>query len=176
MTNHVHLLLVPGRFQALSQMLRDTHTAYALRFNLQNGVSGHLWQGRFFSCVLDDSYVWAAVRYVEQNPVRAGLVTQAEAYPWSSAGAHCGLRLDPLLSSGFPPAGAVNQLGRVASRRRSGAKRRPSPTNPHRKALRISGVCRWSGREDESSAQSEEAWSQGSRSPLAFSASVSLAV
>jgi putative transposase len=111
MTNHVHLVLVPGRFQALSQMLRDTHTAYALRFNLQNGVSGHLWQGRFFSCVLDDSYVWAAVRYVEQNPVRAGLVTQAEAYPWSSAAAHCGLRMDLLLSSGFPPAGSVTNWG-----------------------------------------------------------------
>ena len=111
MTNHVHLVLVPGRSQALSQTLRDTHTAYALRFNLQNQVSGHLWQGRFFSCVLDDSYVWAAVRYVEQNPVRAGLVTQAEAYPWSSAAAHCGLRVDPLLSSGFPPAGAVTNWG-----------------------------------------------------------------
>jgi putative transposase len=111
MTNHVHLVLVPEHSQALSQMLRDTHTAYALRFNVQNRVSGHLWQGRFFSCVLDESYVWAAARYVEQNPVRVGLVTQAEAYPWSSAAAHCGLRMDPLLSSSFPPVGAVANWG-----------------------------------------------------------------
>jgi putative transposase len=111
MTNHVHLVLVPGGPQALSQTMRDTHTAYALRFNLQNRLSGHLWQGRFFSCVLDDSYLWAAVRYVEQNPVRAGVVAWAEAYRWSSAAAHCGLRADPVLSMGFPPAGAVANWG-----------------------------------------------------------------
>jgi putative transposase len=90
---------------------RDFGTAYALRFNLQNRVSGHLWQRRFFSCVLDDSYLWAAVRYVEQNPVRAGLVARAEAYPWSSAAAHCGLRADPFLSMKFAPAGVVANWG-----------------------------------------------------------------
>jgi len=87
--------------------MRDSHTAYALRFNVQNRLSGHLWQGRFFSCVLDDSYLWAAVGYVEQNPVRAGVVAGADAYRWSSAAARCGLRADPVLSMGFPPAGAV---------------------------------------------------------------------
>src|SRR5262249_25050705 len=51
--------------------------------------------------------LWNAVRYVERNPVRAGIVTRAEEYPWSSAAAHCGLRDDALLSNDFPPAGFV---------------------------------------------------------------------
>jgi REP-associated tyrosine transposase len=104
MTNHVHFVLVPERLDSLSQALRDTHTAYALRFNLQNRLSGHLWQWRFFSCVLDDEHLWAAVRYVERNAVRAGMVARAEQYPWSSAAAHCRLRPDELLSPRFPPA------------------------------------------------------------------------
>ena len=72
---------------ALSRTLRDTHTAYASYINRREGVSGHLWQGRFFYSVLEDAHLWAAVRYVERNPVRAGLVTQAIDYPWSSAAA-----------------------------------------------------------------------------------------
>jgi putative transposase len=60
--------------------------------------SGHLWQGRYFSCVLDDPHMWACVRYVERNPMRAGVVERAEDWPWSSAAAHCGRRADPLLS------------------------------------------------------------------------------
>ncbi len=51
--------------------------------------------------------LWAAVRYVEMNPVRAGMVERAEEHPWSSAAAHCGLRDDPVLSVDFPPAGVV---------------------------------------------------------------------
>ena len=77
------------------------------RFNLQHHLSGHLWQGRFFSCVLDDEHLWAAVRYVEQNPVRAGLVEKAEDYEGSSAAARCGLKTDGLLSSSFSPEGRI---------------------------------------------------------------------
>jgi putative transposase len=58
---------------------------------------GHLWQGRYFSAPLDASYLLHAVRYVERNPVSAGMVTTAEDYPWSSALAHCGLDTDPLV-------------------------------------------------------------------------------
>jgi putative transposase len=57
-----------------------------------------LWQGRFFACVLDEEHLWAAIRYVERNPVRARMVRKAEDYPWSSAATHCGLRNDPILS------------------------------------------------------------------------------
>ena len=88
MTNHLHLVAMPSTQVALSRTLRDTHTAYASYINRREGVSGHLWQGRFFSSVLEDAHLWAAVRYVERNPVRAGLVTQAIDYPWSSAAAY----------------------------------------------------------------------------------------
>ena len=63
---------------------------------------GHLWQGRFKACVLDEAHLWNAVRYVEQNPVRAGIVNRAEDYKWSSAAAHCGLREEPILSADLP--------------------------------------------------------------------------
>jgi len=65
---------------------------YAQRFNRQRQWYGHVWQGRFFSSPLDDAYFWTALRYVECNPVRAGMVDRAEAYYWSSAAAHCGIR------------------------------------------------------------------------------------
>lgn len=107
MTNHVHLVVVPEREDSLAKGLRDAHTVYAMRFNLRTGLSGHVWQGRFHSCVLDDAHLWAAVRYVERNPVRAGMVEHAEDYPWSSAAAHCGLRADALLSDEFPVKGVV---------------------------------------------------------------------
>ncbi len=76
-------------------------------FNSRTALSGHVWQGRFYSCPLDDAHVWAAVRYVERNPVKAGLVEHAEAYRWSSAAAHCGVRSDTLLSAEFPPPGVI---------------------------------------------------------------------
>ena len=57
-----------------------------------------MWQGRFYSCPLDEPHLWAALRYVELNPVRAGMVATAELWNWSSAAAHCGLASpDPLL-------------------------------------------------------------------------------
>ena len=107
MSNHVHWIVVPKVETALSRSFRDAHTAYTVHFNQRQKLSGHLWQGRFFSCVLDTSHIWAAVRYVERNPVRAGIVKKAEDYPWSSAAAHCGKRIDPLLSVDFPPTGVI---------------------------------------------------------------------
>lgn len=107
MTNHVHLVVVPEREESLGQALRDAHTVYAMHFNGRTDLSGHVWQGRFFSSPLDETYLWAAVRYVERNPVRAGMVERAEAYRWSSARAHCGLCQDPVLSPEFPPPGVV---------------------------------------------------------------------
>jgi putative transposase len=107
MTNHVHLIVVPDRAESMGRALRDAHQAYAAYMNERLGVTGHLWQGRYFSCILDEAHLWAAIRYVENNPVHAGMTGTAEAYPWSSAAAHCGLKTDPILSSGFPPVGAV---------------------------------------------------------------------
>jgi putative transposase len=99
MPNHVHLVLVPALKSSLHLSLRCLHLRYAQRVNRAHEWKGHLWQGRYFASVLDESYFWAAMRYVELNPVRAGMVELAENYPWSSARAHCGLRTDPVLSS-----------------------------------------------------------------------------
>ena len=98
MTNHVHFVAVPRSADSLGRTYRDTHQAYASWLNRRMGDSGHLWQGRFYSCVLYDGHLWAAVRYVERNPVRAGLVRRAERWAWSSAAAHCRQRNDPLLA------------------------------------------------------------------------------
>jgi putative transposase len=98
MSNHVHAVMVPDDAAGLEQTLRALHTRYALRVNRARAWSGHVWQGRFFSAVLDEAYLLSAVRYVERNPVRSGIVARAEDYRWSSAAAHCGLRRDPLLA------------------------------------------------------------------------------
>lgn len=78
MTNHIHLVAVPEGESALEKVFRPLHTRYAQRINGAMRWSGHLWQGRFFSSPLDEIYLWAAIRYVERNPVRAGIVRRAE--------------------------------------------------------------------------------------------------
>ena len=98
MPNHMHHVSVPLTAEALGFAIRDTHTAYAVYRHHLDATSGHVLQGRFYSCVLDEPHLWAAIRYVERNPVRAGLVTIASDYHWSSAAAHCSLRTDPLLT------------------------------------------------------------------------------
>jgi putative transposase len=61
---------------------------YAQYFHGKKGLTGHLWKGRFLSCMLDDRSVFEEVRFIENNPVRAGLVSRAEDYLWSSARHH----------------------------------------------------------------------------------------
>lgn len=100
MSNHIHLVAVPATDDGLQRVFKPLHMRYAQRINRARGWTGHLWQGRFFSSPLDDAYLWAAVRYVERNPVRAAMVRCAEQYRWSSAAAHCGQRADVLLNTG----------------------------------------------------------------------------
>ena len=102
MDNHVHWVVVPQRKPALAQSLREAHARYSEDFNRASHGSGHVFQGRFFSCPLDDEHLWAAVRYVERNPVRAKMVFRAEEWPWSSATGHCGLYDDPILTTALP--------------------------------------------------------------------------
>ena len=90
MSNHVHLIAVPHRADSWPALLRHTHGRYAAYLNARQGQSGHLWQGRYYSCPLDSAHLWMALRYVERNPVRAGMVALPEYHPWSSAPAHCG--------------------------------------------------------------------------------------
>jgi putative transposase len=88
MTNHVHLIALPAREDSLSIMLRRVHGRYAQYYNARSGRSGHLWQNRFFACTLGPCHLWAALAYVERNPVRAGMVGSAGEYRWSSARTH----------------------------------------------------------------------------------------
>lgn len=99
MTNHIHLVAVPRTEDGLQQTLKPLHMRYAQRINRTRGWKGHLWQGRFFSSALDEAYLWAAIRYVERNPVRARMVRKAENYRWSSAAAHCRFMQDDVLTT-----------------------------------------------------------------------------
>jgi putative transposase len=102
MANHVHVVGSPGRPESIAQTFKNCHGVYASEFNRKYGKSGHVWQGRPYSCVLDEAHTWAAIRYVERNPVRAGVVERAEEYRWSSARGHCGLVSDALLTGNLP--------------------------------------------------------------------------
>ena len=101
MPNHIHLIAVPSSADGLRLGGGEAHRRYPRRVNFRARWRGHLWQGRFASFVLDDDYLLAATRYVEMNPVRAGLVDRAEAYRWSSAAAHLAGR-DDLLAKAAP--------------------------------------------------------------------------
>jgi len=88
MPNHVHLIAVPQSADGLRRAIGEVHRRYTCMVNLREGWRGHLWQGRFSSFVLDEPYLLTASRYVELNPVRAGLVQAPSRYRWSSAAAH----------------------------------------------------------------------------------------
>ncbi len=90
MTNHVHWVVIPEHRQSLSRAFGSLHGRYAQHMNASLARHGHFWQNRFFSCALDEAHTWAALRYVERNPTRAGLVDQAEDWSWSSASARLG--------------------------------------------------------------------------------------
>jgi putative transposase len=96
MPNHVHLILVPSCGDGLASALGPLHRRYSVEVNQREGWSGHLWQSRFASFPLDEAHLHACLRYVELNPVRAGLVERPEDWPWSSARGHLGLASDRL--------------------------------------------------------------------------------
>ena len=99
MDNHIHLILVPKQEDGLRGALAEAHRRYTRHINFREGWRGHLFQSRFASYPMDDAHLLAAIRYVENNPVAAGLVEQAEDWLWSSARSHVeGVRVadDPL--------------------------------------------------------------------------------
>ena len=102
MKNHVHFIVVPTTPDSLSKTFRSVHTLYSNYFNKKKEQLGLLWQGRYYSCILDESHLVAAVRYVENNPVRAGIVNKAEEYKWSSAASHVYNVSNPILSNDLP--------------------------------------------------------------------------
>lgn len=96
MPNHVHLVLVPASADGLRAALAPAHRLYTMEINHRHGWRGHLWQSRFASFPMEEGHLHACLRYVELNPVRAGLAARPEAWRWSSARAHLGLESDRL--------------------------------------------------------------------------------
>ena len=88
MPNHVHIIIVPSDEDGLRRTFADAHRRYTGYINTRMRVTGHLWQGRFGSVVMDEEHLAHAVKYVSLNPVRAGLVEQAQEWRWSSAACH----------------------------------------------------------------------------------------
>ena len=99
MTNHVHLLLTPPAADSCAVLMRNLGQRYVQRFNRAYQRTGTLWEGRFKSFLVESTgYLLACYRYIEQNPVRAGLARSPSGYLWSSYHANAGLRLDPVVT------------------------------------------------------------------------------
>lgn len=98
MPNHVHHIMIPRHVEGLRDALSEAHRKYARSINKREGWRGHLWQERFYSVPMDEPHLLRAVRYVEQNPVAAGLVRHADEWPWSSARAHLRAKDDRLVA------------------------------------------------------------------------------
>jgi len=99
MSNHVHLIAIPKTKEALAGTIGEAHRRYTRLINEWTGTRGYLFQGRFYSCPLDEQHTIAATRYTLRNPVRAKIVKDASEYPWSSARFHLGIvDRDPLVS------------------------------------------------------------------------------
>lgn len=119
MTNHVHLLVTPSTEGAASAMMQDIGRRYVRIINSIHGRSGSLWEGRFKSSLIDsERYLLTCHRYIELNPVRAGLAAHPSAYRWSSHGHYAGERAEEVLTDypQYRALGASNVERRAAFR------------------------------------------------------------
>jgi putative transposase len=99
MTNHVHLLITPCDVSGPAKLMRDLGQRYVQHFNRRYERRGTLWEGRYYSCLVDSAaYVLACHRYIERNPVRAAMVPSVLHYRWSSYAANAGLAESNLLA------------------------------------------------------------------------------
>lgn len=99
MSNHFHLLATPADEEGLGRMMQWVGRHYVPYFNRKHGHVGTLWQGRFKASVIEaPRYLLTCYRYLDSNPVRVGLATNAAQYPWSSCAHHVGSRVDPLIT------------------------------------------------------------------------------
>jgi putative transposase len=109
MTNHVHLLVTPTVVGAVSRLMQSVGSRYVWYVNASRQRSGTLWEGRYKACLVSrDEHVLMACRYIDFNPVRAGMVRHPSDYCWSSYAALTEARIDPLVR----PHDALLQLGR----------------------------------------------------------------
>jgi putative transposase len=103
MTNHVHFIAIPSDTDGLALMFREAHRRYTRKINEREGWTGHLWQDRYASFIMNEPHAVMAARYIENNPVHAGLTARAQHYPWSSAGFHLGtVKTDILVRNDHP--------------------------------------------------------------------------
>lgn len=90
MPNHVHLLIVPCEKGSISEIMHDLNLIYAKYFKRKHNYSGHLFQDRFYSTIIDsETYLWTVSRYIHLNPVKAGLCKKPENFRWSSYNIYC---------------------------------------------------------------------------------------
>jgi len=116
MTNHVHLLMTPQTTQSISKVMQSVGRYYVQYFNHQYQRTGTLWEGRYKSSLLDsESYLLTCHRYIELNPVRAGMVDHPSDYPWSSYACNAVGKINPLIS----PHALYLQLGASDEERRN---------------------------------------------------------
>ena len=96
MTNHVHLLMTPDDTSSISRVMQSLGRRYVQYFNQRYGRTGTLWESRHRASIIDaETYLIACYRYIELNPVRAGMVRHPADYPWSSYGYNAFGRTDP---------------------------------------------------------------------------------
>lgn len=98
MGNHIHFIVVPENRESLIRVFNVMNMRYAQYWNRKKSNIGHLWQGRYFSCLLSTGHLYKAVRYVENNPVRAKMVTKPWEYIWSSCRARIGKEKNSLIT------------------------------------------------------------------------------
>jgi putative transposase len=99
MPNHIHMIVVPSDEMSLAKCFGPAHSRYATKINAVHGWQGHLWQQRFYSVAMDEAHTLVAIRYVELNPVRAGMCKSAEDWRWSSARIHLSGKDDELVDT-----------------------------------------------------------------------------
>jgi putative transposase len=107
MPNHFHLALWPSGDGDLGRWMHWLLTAHVRRYRRHYGGTGHVWQGRFRAFpIQEDDHLLTVLRYIERNPLRAGLVERAEQWPWSSLAAGAAAVAGPRLDPGPVPRGA----------------------------------------------------------------------
>jgi putative transposase len=116
MTNHVHLLMTPADADGIPRLMKLLGQRYVCHVNRTQQRTGTLWEGRYRSCLVDtEGYLLTCHRYIELNPVRAGLVGHPAEYPWSSYRANALGEGDPVLS----PHPVMGSLGRDPAERQA---------------------------------------------------------
>jgi putative transposase len=102
MTNHVHVVAIPDGEASMANTFRHAHRRFSQYWNTERRKTGHVWQNRYYSCPVEDAAVGRVIKYVEENPVRAGMVDRAEDFWWSSARSHMGAtEAEPWLDNGW---------------------------------------------------------------------------